>query len=231
VKERLRAILHPFPEAQKADTSLRYTDILFGFVIRELFLRLQNWPGLDIATRLHLVAGTVLVLGSWIGYRRSLNRSTYEVKFFNLPLFKFVADQLMLISYFQVAVLTPVDGKTAITPEVLASQTVSLIVQIFVLYLIWDALGIWMAKSRLSNSRRRYPVLDGQKPTDKAVVPDWKGFLITAVILAVLVAIRILEARFLPWGLLLITIVLLLGYRLLKEIRTSWRSLTPHPTS
>lgn len=231
MRERLRAIFHPFPEAQKADTSLRYTDILFGFVIRELFLRLQNWPGLDASTRLHLVAGTVLVLGSWIGYRRSLNRSTYEVKFFNLPLFKFVTDQLMLISYFQVAVLTPVDGKTVITPEVLAFQTVSLIVQIFVLYLIWDVLGLWMAKSKLSDGRSRYPVLDGQKLTEAPVEPDWTGFSITAAILVVLVTIRAFEARFLPWGLLFVTIVLLLTYRFLKEIRTSWRSLAAKPTS
>ena len=44
------------------------------------------------------------MLGSWIGFRRSLNRTTYEVKFFNLPLFRFLMDQLMVILYFRIAV-------------------------------------------------------------------------------------------------------------------------------
>ena len=69
---RWRAALHPVPEVGRIDTSLRYTDILFGFVIRELFLRLQNWPNLTAAVQWHLIVGTTLVLGSWIGYRRSL---------------------------------------------------------------------------------------------------------------------------------------------------------------
>ena len=91
---RWRVALHPIPQVGRIDTSLRYTDILFGFVIRELFLRLQNWPDLTAAVRWHLIVGTTLVLGSWIGYRRSLNRSSYEVKFFNLPLARFIVDQV-----------------------------------------------------------------------------------------------------------------------------------------
>lgn len=106
-------------------------------------------------------------------------------------------------------------------------------VQVFTLYLLWDALGIRMAKSRLRDGSPRYPVLDEKekKLTDVPGVPDWQGLSITAVTLAVLLVIRVREAHFLPWGLLLVTIVLLLGYRLLKEVRTSWRSLAPKPTS
>ena len=39
----LRKALAPPAEVSKVDTGLRFTDILFGFVIREIFLRLQNW--------------------------------------------------------------------------------------------------------------------------------------------------------------------------------------------
>src|SRR5947207_7928440 len=86
--DRFRLMLHPKPELVRLDTSLRYTDILFGFVIREIFLRLQYWHNLNLDAWLYLLVCLALVLGSWIGYRRSLNRSSYEVKFFNLPLFR-----------------------------------------------------------------------------------------------------------------------------------------------
>jgi hypothetical protein len=171
VKERFRAVLQPFPDVSKTDTSLRYTDILFGFVIRELFLRLQNWSALDSATRWHLIIGTVLVLGSWVGYRRSLKRSAYEVKFFNLPLLKFIADQLMLILYFRLAVMTPANGTlaaataTPLPPDVLATQTTFLVVQVFFLYVIWDVLGVWMAASRLPSGKPRYPIVKDQEKT------------------------------------------------------------------
>jgi hypothetical protein len=229
VKECLRGVFHPFPEVSKTDTSLRYTDILFGFVIRELFLRLQNWTGLDGSTRWHLVIGTVLVLGSWVGYRRSLKRSAYEVKFFNLPLLKFIADQLMLILYFRIAVMTPavgtlVAGATPLPPDVLATQTTFLVVEVFLLYIIWDALGIWMAASKLSSGEPRYPVVRDQKKTPDPEPVEWSGPLIT---LGCLIAVTVVwaAAPYLnPWvpGL---TLGVLLVYRFFKEIRTSWRSL------
>lgn len=128
---RLRLVLHPPPQPGQVDTSLRYTDILFGFVIRELFLRIQNWFQLDAAVRSHLIVGATLVLGSWIGYRRSLNRSSYEVKFFNLPLFRFILDQLMLILYFRIAVLTS-GGTESRAPSVLATETIELVFLVFV---------------------------------------------------------------------------------------------------
>ena len=144
----LRVAIHPEPELERFDTSLRYTDILFGFVIRELFLRLQNWMQLDRAVQLHLIVGTTLVLGSWIGFRRSLYRSSYQVKFFNLPLFRFIADQLMLILYFRVAVLTDATGKVVVAAVDLADSTMRLLVFVFILYTLWDLLGIWMAKAK-----------------------------------------------------------------------------------
>ena len=36
---------HP-PAKDEADTSLRFTDVLFGFVIKELFTRLSDWSRL-----------------------------------------------------------------------------------------------------------------------------------------------------------------------------------------
>jgi hypothetical protein len=211
------------------DTSLRYTDILFGFVIRELFLRLQNWSQLPSGVRWHLIVGTTLVLGSWIGFRRSLNRTTYEVKFFNLPLFRFLIDQLMLILYFRIAVLTKVDGTDLPTTGALSTDTTKLAMYVFILYAIWDLLGIWMAKAKTSvgsaSEKPRYPALKCGKMTDDWQRADWAGFSITASGLAVLTVLWWTSGAISSNGLSLATVVLLLAYRFAKETRTSWRSL------
>lgn len=227
---RLRVMLHPVPEVGRVDTSLRFTDILFGFVIRELFLRLQNWPELETAVRWHLIVGTTLVLGSWIGFRRSLNRSSYEVKFFNLPLFRFLIDQLMLILYFRIAVLASVDGSELPAASVLATNTTELVMWVFVLYVVWDLLGIWMAKAKMpgpdGKKKQLYPVVRDNKMTDERQRADLAGLMISASSLALLVILRLSVGCFDPNWLFIAIIALLLAYRWAKETRTSWRELT-----
>jgi hypothetical protein len=231
MKKIFRLALHPVPELEHFDTSLRYTDILFGFVIRELFSRLQNWNQIDRAVQLHLIVGTTLVLGSWIGFRRSLYRTTFQVKFFNLPLIRFVVDQLMLVLYFRVAVLTDVGGKQIPPPDDLANSTSELVMYVFFLYTIWDLLGMWMAKARTIASdgteKPRYPEITNSKDpkmTDKAQTINWRGFLITIGSTGLLLFVWSLRCRLSPnWRFFIVTALLLL-YRWAKEMRTSWLS-------
>ncbi len=42
MKDFVKAVFKHRPEVEQVDTSLRYTDVLFGFVIKELFFRLQE---------------------------------------------------------------------------------------------------------------------------------------------------------------------------------------------
>jgi hypothetical protein len=232
--------LHPKPELVKFDTSLRYTDILFGFVIREIFLRLQYWQSLNRFILLHLSVCVALVLGSWIGYRRSLNRSSYEVKFFNLPFFRFLLDQAMLILYFQVAGSTPGDFATVTNPpdaNSLAQSTVKLLVFIFVLYLFWDFLGIRMTKSKESGMPRyAEPRENVDKDTNTIKDPtkwqeaDWPGLGITGVVLTVFLLLWLLitpgcALAGKPILTFSVAIVLLILYRFIKEVKTAWRQL------
>jgi len=222
---------HPVPEPEEYDTGLRFTDVLFGFVIRELFLRLQNWAHLDSAVRLHLIVGTTLVLGSWIGFRRSLYRSSYQLKFFNLPLLRFLVDQLMLIFYFRIAVLTPAPtdiGRIAFpTTGDLVRSTSWLVMCVFILYAIWDWLGIWMLKTKVTgadrNKKPRYPVVKDKKMTAIEQPVNWLGSLITLVSMVALVVLWCLSDCLTPMPLFLTTTAVLLMYRWLKEIRTSWQ--------
>lgn len=218
-------IFHPTPSVDKLDTRLRYTDVLFGFVIRELFIRIRYWEGLSPVVRAQLVAGTALVLGSWVGYRRSLNRSSYDVKFFNLPFFQFLADQGMLILYFHIATLTPADGSSpSSAPESIASQTARIVIWVFVLYLMWDFVALWSTWANLADGTPRYPGLNADKsPTSDRKRADWKGFFITLFFLYLAWIAWDLTASGPPVRGLYTVAGLLVLYRWLKEVRSTWR--------
>jgi hypothetical protein len=226
---RVRAVFSPPASISQPETSLRYTDILFGFVIRELFLRLQNWQQLPTPTKWHLVVGASLVLGSWIGYRRSLNRTDYDVKFFNLPLVRFLVDQLMLILYFRIAVLTPIDRSNPLAPDALAAGTIALVVNVFVLYVAWDLLGIWMANAKTIKDGKRklkYSKVEGGKIIeDKKATTNWVGLSITIGGLTIFAVLWLLAHCIDSTWLLAITGAVLLGYRWAKDYRTAWISL------
>jgi hypothetical protein len=228
MKKIFKLALHPKPQPEGFDTGLRFTDVLFGFVIKELFTRLLNWADLEIAVRLHLIVGTILVLGSWIGFRRSLYRSGYQLKFFNLPLFRFLVDQLMLILYFRIAVLTPVPDLTrphiSLDPRFLAVSTTKLVTLVFFLYVVWDLLGVWIAAASTNDNRPLYPKLDGDsKMTDQWQEVNTKGTLVSVISFALLLVLWLFSDCFSANALFFIDAAVLLAYRWAKEIRTSWQ--------
>ncbi len=156
-----------FPaEIDTNDTGLRFTDVLFGFVIRELFLSLNKWKKLDGYTRAHLIAGAVLVLGSYIGYRNSLKRGQFKIRFINLPLLKFTTDQAMVALYFAFAVAVPHppsgNPKFPLSAE-LARIDANLLTLIFGLYLLWDLLSLAMHHTKPGSvSRYADQLIDGK---------------------------------------------------------------------
>jgi hypothetical protein len=238
-RKRLRLVFSPPAEPTRRDTGLRFTDILFGFVIRELFIRLQDWGELAWLVRWQLIAATALVLGSWIGFRRSLNRSDYELKFFNLPLLRFGLDQLMLILYFRIAVLTSTDPSTPVDPQSLAQATMETLLLIFVLYALWDLFGIWMAAvpGREDSAKWKYPQIDREgEMTAEPSRKDWWALAITATFLATFFVMFLVSDQ-LDLGetaavvLFILATLFLLGYRLAKEIKTSWRSPAAAPAA
>ena len=222
---------HPPPEVSKADNSLRFTDILFGFVIKEVFIRLANWPDLPMYVFLQLLTVSALVLGSWIGYRRSLNRSVYEVKFFNLPLIRFLVDQVMLILYFRLAVLTTLDPqKPQLSESIVIYQTLLGLLIVFGLYFAWDVLGLIMATVKIK-SKFRYPKIDGSPAamTTEQAPHEWPGFWITVVLgLAFGLVFWLYGDESTATTPLLVATGLLVIYRVAKEVRTSVKMT--HPT-
>ncbi len=235
----LRLALAPPADVSKADTGLRFTDILFGFVISQLFVRLQNVSQLHWFVRWQLIAGTALVLGSWIGFRRSLNRTSYEIKFFNLPFVRFILDQAMVILYFRVAVLTPTDLKSKFpAAQTLLTKTTVALALIFALYALWDLFGILMAhvneNGKPKDPRKprdpKYPKINEEKEkTKERAKKDWPAFIITLGFLAGFVVLWVV-ANWVDLGTTGVNVIfaiatgLLILYRFTKEVKTSWQT-------
>jgi hypothetical protein len=225
--------ISPPSEPSRFDTGLTFTDILFGLVIAEIFMRLSNWGELPWINRWQLITATTLVLGSWIGFRRSRNRTRYELKFFNLPLGRFLLDQTMVLLYFRIATLTPTARPFHIDPMMLVKKTTLALLIIFGLYVFWDLGGIWMAKSPVSSKPRnpRYPKID--EDTNKKLLGmwstvDWLGLPITFVAAVLTGALYATASdgsvdKHEAEVLFILAIVVLLGYRYAKEVRSSYK--------
>lgn len=234
---RARRAWSPPAELSKKDTGLRFTDVLFGFVIREIFVRLQQWNTLDWAIRCQLIVAGLLVLGSWIGFRRSVNRTDYEVKFVNLPLLRFVLDQAMIVLYFRLSSLSGPSDKPPAHPSAvhLARGTAWNLLVIFGLYLLWDLLGLWMvfAKDRTKTPAPiKYDKVVGDLrqfgvKQDRNVA----GLVISLVFGLAFVALHYFadHAHTRSDGLvaLVIAAALLFVYRFAKEVRSSWKFVEP----
>jgi len=224
----LKTIIHPKTDISTADNSLRFTDILFGFVIKEIFIRLAQWPKLPNHYRFQLLACSALVLGSWIGFRRSTNRKSFEVKFVNYPLIKFLIDQLMILFYFKIAILTPIDLEKNIIPDwQLVEDTLFTIFIVFLLYFIWDFIGIRMAVLKQGESEYRYPAYKDKEKNalefTKQETRDFLGMLITLLFMIISWIFYFTYKFGDGYASLIWMGVSLMIYRFVKEIRTSLR--------
>jgi hypothetical protein len=126
----------------ESQTSLTFTDVIFGLVFTEIFTRASALYSLSTAVDVHLALSLAVAVGSYIGYRGSLKRGTYRLAFFNLPLLRFVLDLFMIFLYYVLAV-TPDETKNPRMP--VDARTDSLVVVvIFAAYLAWDLVSLLM---------------------------------------------------------------------------------------
>jgi len=231
----LLKVISPKATVSKAQTALTFTDVLFGFVIFELFTRIAHINTFPGYVQAQLVLAATLVVASWIGFRTSLNRPRWEIKFINLPLARFILDQAMVVLYFRAATLTPVPLTAGITiPKSgpLVHDTLLALAGIFVLYALWDVGAMWMANAPLvlRTEKPKYPKVDANdNPTNDKVRTDWPAFVITFGALLVIVALAfwIFPGTNLDEGtavnLFIGVTILLLLYRFAKQIKSTFR--------
>jgi hypothetical protein len=123
-------------DLDQSQTSLTFTDVIFGLVFTQIFVRASSLGGLPPAVNVHLALSLVVAAGSYIGYRGSLKRGTYKLAFFNLPLLRFTLDLFMIFLYYVLAVTPHV---TKNKPILVHARMDSLVIfLIFAAYLVWD---------------------------------------------------------------------------------------------
>jgi hypothetical protein len=205
------------PKEDKVTTGLTFTDVLFGFVIKELFTRLSDWRTLSSTTQAHLLTGTVLVLGSYIGFRKSVHRGNFQVYFVNLPLVRFIVDQAMVVLYFRFATAT---GSKPLPDSVLLRVDLNLLTWIFVLYVAWDLISWWMAESEYGLRDESFNVR--QDASGNALKYEPRRAVITSSVLVAVTALRVINDQHAfkaasAVAIEVLAIVALVAYRMLKD--------------
>jgi hypothetical protein len=142
---------------------LSFIEVLFALVVARALDPLADFskiPGVGLS---HLAVAFVLTVTSWIGYHNSWNRPRYFIRFANLPLWQFVIDVLLVVAYWFTAVSAEGTG-TGLGKDVSARPEALCVAIAFVLYCLWDQVGVAIRRSDLYEKsppsrdvpRRRY---------------------------------------------------------------------------
>jgi hypothetical protein len=142
---------------------LSFIEVLFALVVARALDPLANFSSIPVVGLSHLGLTFVLTVTSWIGYHNSWNRPRYFIRFANLPLWQFVIDVLLVITYWFCAVSAEGTG-TGLGMAVSARPETTCVAISFIMYCAWDAVGFAIRKSDLYEKsppsrdvpRRRY---------------------------------------------------------------------------
>jgi cell division protein FtsW (lipid II flippase) len=200
-------------------TTLRFTDIMFGFAFKEIYTRFANWAKYPAqtanATRAYLFMVLAVVLMSYVGYRKSKARKDYRLDLFSLPFARFGVDQALVAIYIVMALRIP-DKNLADFKELPLGWARVALVWVLVVwsgYFLWDLLGFWMS-GREKDGKRVYDEIPRRR----------SSFLISLAFLILFAALMIWHpdsatATFLSAA------VLAIAYRLTKDYRQRLRWL------
>jgi hypothetical protein len=197
------------PKIDPRNTGVTFVDVLFALVVGKI-LEVSVKGTLPSAAILHLLVGAVLTIASWIGYHNSVNRVQYFLRFWNLPIFMFLIDIALVFIYWLVPVATvnyKVDGRS---PQPEALRITLLVAAAALLYVLWDFIAWRMRKSGLYSARPEDKDIPGRRYASILL------FGLTALVLGVVwckqphtdTPVIVVDV---------ILILLLLGYRTLKE--------------
>jgi hypothetical protein len=142
---------------------LSFIEVLFALVVARALDPLADYSSIPGVGLSHLAVAFVLTVTSWIGYHNSWNRPRYFIRFANLPLWQFVIDVLLVITYWFCAVSA--EGTGTDLGRTMSARPEALCVGIsFVMYCLWDWVGYAIRQSDLYEKsppardvpRRRY---------------------------------------------------------------------------
>lgn len=126
------------PRVDPGRVGITFVDVLFALVVGYALEPLRTWWKISLEGRAHLSVAIVLTLLSWIGYHNSANRPTFVIGFVNLPLFIFVLDVSMVVTYaFAVFTAETLHGDSSAAAATILPEAWAVFIS-FVLYWLWD---------------------------------------------------------------------------------------------
>jgi hypothetical protein len=197
------------PKIDDRNTGVTFVDVLFALVVGKI-LDVSVSGELSTAAIGHLLVGAVLTITSWVGYHNSVNRAQYFLRFWNLPIFLFLIDILLVYVYWLIPVTTvqhQVDGNI---PPPDALRVTGLVTIATLLYVAWDSIALWIRKSH------KYPRRPEAQDIPSRRYASIVLFVLTLMVLA-LVWCKDPHTTTTVVAIDAILIVLLIAYRTVKE--------------
>ncbi|MGA8725555.1 MAG: hypothetical protein WB565_10970 [Acidimicrobiales bacterium] len=125
-----------------------FIDILFGFVVAEIFAAFTTVQGNEYASWANLILALAIVVFSWLGYHKAKDAYSRTISFRDPSIIQFLIDVGVVALYL--ALVKQSEHAQAVArlaphqPLSIRPQAIT-IIAIFGLYLIWDLLQIHLA--------------------------------------------------------------------------------------
>ena len=130
----------------EARVGLSFIEVLFSLTVVRILEPLMHYTTIPNIGKTHLVLAFVLTVTSWVGYHNSWNRPRFFIRFANLPLWQFLIDVALVVTYWFCA--TSAEGIGTDLGHRASAQPESVAVAIsFILYCLWDWVGYTIRKS------------------------------------------------------------------------------------
>ena len=129
----------------EGSVGISFVDVLFALVIGKI-LDAVSWPHVHplwTIQHANLALASMLTLTSWVGYHNSANRPKFKIRFFNWPLVQFTLDIAMVFLYWTAASAAGSSSNS----DHLTTQMALIVFETFVLYFIWDIVGIFIGRN------------------------------------------------------------------------------------
>jgi hypothetical protein len=202
-------------------TGLNFIEVLFALVVARTLEPIANYRHIPAVGWAHLAVAGVLTITSWIGYHNSRNRPRFFITFGApiWPLLQFLIDVALVVVYWLTATSAEGTG-TELGARASAKPEALLVLIAFVLYCLWDWVGLEIRKDRRFGRR----LIENDSRARRAVT-----WVTTFVALALCGTTWLADPRSTGWIVVVdgLLVVLLIGFRVAKD---HWRpAIRPAP--
>jgi len=192
-------------------TGINFIEVLFALVVARTLEPIAQYESIPAVGWSHLVVAGVLTIASWIGYHNSQNRPRFFIRFRSplSPLWQFCIDVALVVVYWLTAISAEGTGsELGRTPS--AGPESLLVAIAFVLYCLWDQVGLSIRRDRRFARR----LIENDNPARRVVTRIFAAGAISLAIITLAIA-----PRSTGWivGIDGALVALLLGFRIAKD--------------